>query len=174
MGSTSSRSVSSASSRSSGAGDRPRTLHRLPTATNVRDIDITLSMSKTTAAWDHSPKNTRRGRDQSTSPKIDVSPKSQNHFTRSPDHTPHPSGRISGQCLNPTQNSILVLICLHLPFHELSTNLVPRALSNWPCHHLRRGRRLVSDLSVPRAPHCANSSLLTTMKSQSPNHATKR
>jgi hypothetical protein len=43
------RGVSSTSSRSSGAGDRPRTLHRLPTATNVRDIDITLSMSKTAA-----------------------------------------------------------------------------------------------------------------------------
>ena len=70
--SPSSRSVSSTSSRSSGAGDRPRTLHRLPTATNVRDIDITLSMSKT-APQDRSPKSTRRGRDQSTSPKVEVS-----------------------------------------------------------------------------------------------------
>jgi len=36
---------------SSGAGDRPRTMHRLPAATNVRDIDITLSMSKTATSW---------------------------------------------------------------------------------------------------------------------------
>ena len=78
--SASSRSASSASSRSSGAGDRPRTLHRLPTATNVRDIDITLSMSKTTASWDQSPKGVRRGREQSTSPKTEVSSKPQNYF----------------------------------------------------------------------------------------------
>ena len=174
VGSISSRSVSSASSRSSGAGDRPRTLHRLPTATNVRDIDITLSMSKTTAAWDHSPKNTRRGRDQSTSPKVDVSSQPWNNFTRFPDHKPHSSGRTSDLCLNPIQNSILAPICLHLPFHELSTNLVPRVLSNWQCQHLRRGRKLVSDLSVLRAPHCANSSPLTTMKSQCSNHETKQ
>ena len=73
--SASSRSASSNSSRSSGAGNRPRTLHRLPTATNVRDIDITLSMSKPAAPWDRSPKSVRRGREQSTSPKIEVSSK---------------------------------------------------------------------------------------------------
>ena len=74
-GSASSRSVSSTSSRSSGAGDRPRTMHRLPTATNVRDIDITLSLTKTVTPWDQSPKSVRRGREQSTSPKIEVSSK---------------------------------------------------------------------------------------------------
>ena len=73
-GSASSRSVSSTSSRSSGAGDRPRTMHRLPTATNVRDIDITLSLSKTVVSWD-SPKSVRRGREQSSSPKVEVSSK---------------------------------------------------------------------------------------------------
>lgn len=78
--SASSRSASSVSSRSSGAGDRPRTMHRLPTATNVRDIDITLSMTKTVASWDNSPKSTRRGREQSTSPKIEVSLRPQNRL----------------------------------------------------------------------------------------------
>jgi len=78
--SASSRSVSSVSSRSSGAEGRPRTMHRLPTATNVRDIDITLSMSKPAASWDGSPKSVRRGREQSTSPKFEVSSKPSNYF----------------------------------------------------------------------------------------------
>lgn len=52
--SRSSRSVSSVSSRSSKGGDRPRTVHRLPTATSIKDIDISLSMSKATVT--HPPR----------------------------------------------------------------------------------------------------------------------
>ena len=128
--SASSRSVSSTSSRSSGAGDRPRTLHRLPTATNVRDIDITLSMPKPAASWDRSPKNVRRGRDQSTSPNVEVSSKFWKHFARFPEHSPYSSGLTSDQCSSLIRSSILELICFHLPFHELSINLVLKALSS--------------------------------------------
>ena len=172
--SASSRSVSSSSSRSSGAGDRPRTLHRLPTATNVRDIDITLSMSKTTTSWDRSPKNTRRARDQSTSPKVEVSCKSRNDIVRLPDHTPFPSGPTSDQCLSRTPSSISGPICSPPPFQELSINLVPKVLSNWPLHRLRRGRRLGSSPLDGRPLRYVSFSPQRRRRNQCFSHATKR